>query len=366
MIRTLAAAAALSTLVSLQCAQAAQPAEAPPADAAPAQVFKPETLPSLPDVGPLFDAPKPAPAPKVDLNGPQDAMVAVDGGDDHLLYGSYLRPEGVASFPAVLILPAQGADRDGNAPGQEPKADTYKMLAIDLAAKGVATVRIDKRGVGGSAKAISREDDLRFDTYVDDAVTWAKFLQAQPHVRCVAILGHSEGALAAALAAKKVKVCAVIEVAGAGRTAAAVLAQQLKTATDSGRLDQDTYEQSITILNTLAVGKAVADPPAKLSALFRPSVQPYLISWLSLDPIDALRTATPVLILQGGTDPQVSDDEARRLAAVPTTAKLVIIPDADHDLKVAPAAGKIASASDVQPVSPEASTAIADFLKRVK
>ncbi|MDB5461125.1 MAG: alpha/beta hydrolase fold protein, partial [Caulobacteraceae bacterium] len=303
MIRELAAAAALSGLLSGLAAHA-QPAKVEPAPAAAA-------------------------------DQPQDATVAVEaGGDsDALLYGSYLRPAGGGSYPAVLILPAQGSDRNGNSSTADgPKPDTYRLLARDLAAKGVASLRIDKRGVGASAKAILREEDLRFDTYVDDAVTWTKFLKAQPKVNCMAILGHAESALAAALAAKKIKVCALIEVAGAGKPAAAMLAAQLKTAVDTKGMDQPLYDQATKILNTLANGKTVADPPEKLKALFRPSVQPYLISWLDLNPVEALKTAPPTLVLQGASDLQSSPEDAQRLAAAPKFAKLVMVAGADHDL----------------------------------
>ena len=298
-------------------------------------------------------------------DGPQDAMVAVDGGGDNntLLYGSLLRPATGNAWPTVLILPAQGADRDGNAPGAGPRSDTYKLLAADLAGKGIASLRIDKRGVGGSAKAIGREEDLRFDTYVEDAVTWIKFLKAQPHVNCLAVLGHGEGALVAALAVSRIKVCALIEMSGAGRPAAAVLADQLKVAQATGGMDQPNYDEAIKILNNLAAGKTVADTPEKLKALFRPSVQPYLISWLDLNPVEALKNAPPTLILQGTSDRQLDAKDAERLSAAPKFARLVMISGADHDLKVGLASKE---AETARPVSPQATAAIADFLKRLK
>jgi len=299
--------------------------------------------------------------------GPRDATVAIDGGDDVFLYGALLRPLGGGSFPTVLILPAQGADRDGNSTVDGVKSNTYKLLAQALAAQGIASLRIDKRGVGDSAKAIGREDDLRFSTYVDDAVAWAKFLKSQPRVNCMAILGHAEGALVAALAAQKVKVCALIEVSGAGRPAAAVLAEQLKVAFDQKKLDQTLYDQAIRILNTLAAGKTVADPPAKLNALFRPSVQPYLISWLDLNPVDALKTAPPTLILQGARDYQIGQEDAQKLSMAPKFAKVVLIAGADHDMKVAVSNKQATAANDAEaPISPQATTAIAEFLKRLK
>jgi pimeloyl-ACP methyl ester carboxylesterase len=337
MIRKLAAAAALSSLICGPAAHAQTAKDAPTAAG--------------------------APAPAAAADGPEDAMVAVDGGDDDsLLYGSFLRPTS-GSYPTVLILPAQGADRNGNSSNDGPKANTYKMLADDLVAKGIASLRIDRRGVGASVKAIGREEDLRFDTYVNDAVIWIKFLKSQPHVNCLAVLGHGEGALVAALAAQKIKVCAVIEMSGAGRPAAAVLAAQLKAASDAGGMDKDNYDAAIRILNTLSNGKTTGEPPEKLKALFRASVQPYLISWLDINPVDALRSAPPTLILQGTSDRQLDPGDAEKLAASPKYARVVMVPGADHDLKV----GLTNKATDITaPEAPMVSATIADFLKRLK
>jgi len=296
---------------------------------------------------------------------PEDATVAVDSGnDDHaFLYGSFLRPANKNNYSAVLILPEAGADRNGNAADQEVKPDTYRELAEALAAKGIASVRIDKRGVGQSAKAIAREDDLRFDAYVDDAVTWIRFLQAQPHVGCVAVFGHSESALVAALAAKKVKVCAIIEAAGASRPFAAVLAGQLKIAFDAGRMTKEDYDQAVRILDQLTAGKPVADPPKKLEPLFRKSVQPYLISWLNLNPVDALKTNTPVLILQGSSDVELNSDDPRRLSTSPKNVRVVMVSGADHDLKIRAADSK---ADQQRPLSPQVASSIQTFLDSLR
>lgn len=299
------------------------------------------------------------------VEAPVDAIVAVDGGADALLYGAFLRPIGRNSYPAVLILPESGADRNGNTAGQEVKPDTYRELAQALAAKGIASVRIDKRGVGDSAKAIAREDDLRFDTYVDDAVVWIKFLQSQPHVGCLAVFGHAESALVAALAAKKVKVCAIIEASGASRPASAVLSGQLKTAFDAGRLTKDDFDQANRILDQLTAGKPVADPPAKLGPLFRSSVQPYLISWLNLNPVEALKTNTPVLILQGSSDLAMNADDPRRLSASPKIVKVVMLAGADHDLKIKPSGPK-SVIDQARPLSPEVAGAIQGFLNSLR
>jgi alpha-beta hydrolase superfamily lysophospholipase len=326
MIRSLAAGAAASLLILTPAARAAEP---PPA----AQ--------------------------------PEDATVAVDSGnaDGAFLYGSFLRPVNKNSYSAVLILPEAGADRNGNDADHEAKPDTYHELAKDLAAHGIASVRIDKRGVGQSIKAIDHEEDLRFSTYVDDAVTWIKFLKAQPHVGCVAVFGHSESALVAALAAQKVSVCAIIEASGASRPFASVLAGQLKTAFDAGRFNKEDFDQASRILDQLTAGHQVLDPPKKLDPLFRRSVQPYLISWLNLNPVDALKTNTPVLIIQGSSDFQLNSDDPRRLSTAPKKVRVVMVPGADHDLKIKAADAK---SDQPRPLSPQVATAIDTFLDSLK
>ena len=115
------------------------------------------------------------------------------------LYGSYIAPGPYKpEFDAVLILSGSGpTDRDGNQTTM--KNDSLKMVAMALAEDGIASLRVDKRGVAASVKAAAREEDLRFETYIDDAKSWLAFLKAQPGVTRVFVIGHSEGALIGAV-----------------------------------------------------------------------------------------------------------------------------------------------------------------------
>jgi len=86
------------------------------------------------------------------------------------LHGTLTVPDNVQNCPFVLIIPGSGpTDRDGNSV-MGLKANTYKMLAVDLAINNIASLRIDKRGVGKSQLAINNEADLLFETYIDDVV----------------------------------------------------------------------------------------------------------------------------------------------------------------------------------------------------
>lgn len=280
------------------------------------------------------------------------------------LHGALRLADTPKDGPAILMIAGSGpTDRDSNSTVPGVKPATFKLLADGLAAQGITSLRYDKRGIAASAAAMTKEDDIRFPVYVDDAVAWAEFLKTQPHVTCVVIFGHSEGALIAAMAAQKTKVCGVISASGAGYPADEVLMRQLK--------DRGTPEHALTkiaaIVGQLKAGKTVTDVPPGLAAMFRPSIQPYLISWFPIDPAKELGVVTaPILILQGTTDIQVSQDDAQRLAKGAPKARLVLLDGVNHVLKPAPAdpAANIATYADpALPLAPKILPSILGFLK---
>lgn len=256
--------------------------------------------------------------------------LTIDGGKAPL-EGTLLMPETGEDLTAVLLVAGSGPnDRNGNQPGMTP--DTLKLLAEALVARGHAVLRADKRGVGASAAAAPAEAELRFTTYVADTVAWATRLAAQPRVGRIVLLGHSEGALIVTLAAQSVETAGVVLVAGAGRKAGDVLREQLA----AQGLPPDLKAQSDHVLATLEAGQTV-DAPAELAALFRPSVQPYLISWLPIDPAGELaKLAVPVLIVQGTTDIQIGLGDFERLTAAKPEAETLLITGMNHVLKSAP------------------------------
>lgn len=245
-----------------------------------------------------------------------------------VIEGTLTMPSGKGPFPVVLIVAGSGpTDRDGNA-GAALRTDTYKLLAAGLAAQGVATVRYDKRGVAGSALAMKSEADVRFSTYVDDAIGWVEKLRKDARFSRVYLVGHSEGSLVAILAAQQTKVDGVVSLEGAGRPIPAILHEQL------ARGAPNLVAQSDAIAAQLQHGERVEDVPAELQSLYRPSVQPYLISWFGYDPAKEIaRLTVPVTIVQGDDDIQVSAEDAKLLAAGNKSAKLVTVPGMSHTLK---------------------------------
>src|SRR5687767_5220414 len=142
------------------------------------------------------------------------------------LHGTMMVPDGVARIPVALIISGSGpTDRDGNNPMM--KNNSLKMLATELAKKGIATVRYDKRGVGESQSVATQEADLRFDDYVRDAMNWIQLLKQDNRFSGITIIGHSEGSLIGMLAATSAD--KFISIAGAGQSADMILKRQLES-----------------------------------------------------------------------------------------------------------------------------------------
>ena len=90
-------------------------------------------------------------------------------------------------------------------------------------------------------------------------------------------------------------------------------------------LPADLMKQLEDIVKALEDGRTAESVPPALAAMFRPSVQPYVISWFKYDPArEIAKLKMPVLILQGTTDIQVSIEDANLLAGGNPAAKLVV------------------------------------------
>ncbi|NKY60828.1 alpha/beta hydrolase [Nocardia flavorosea] len=279
-----------------------------------------------------------------------------------VLYGTLTYPD-IATAGAALLLAGSGpTDRDGNSTLGNVEPATQKLLAAGLAERGIATLRVDKRGIGESAAAAPDEQDLRFSTYADDAKDWAARLEDETGVSGVWLIGHSEGALIAEVAAEdNPDICGLVLMAGAGRRAGDILREQL-----AAMLPPELKDEAFSAVAEMEHGRLVANPSKELLGLLRPSVQPYMISWLALDPGAILaRLPLPTLILLGETDIQVSIADAEALSAAKPEATLMLLPGVNHVFKQAPAdpTANAATYSDPDlPLAPGVSAAVADFI----
>jgi uncharacterized protein len=257
--------------------------------------------------------------------------VSLDTGSGEL-FGSLLLPKSDTPVPVVLIISGSGpTDRDGNNP-DGGRNDSLKRLAWVLAKHNIASVRYDKRGVAASLAATPDERNLTLEAYVSDAEAWGRKLKTDPRFGQLIVLGHSEGALIASLAAPAVDAAAVISVSGSARPIDQVLRQQL-----SNRLPPPLMLRSNELLDSLKAGKTDYNVPPQLQVIFRPSVQPYLISLFRQDPAAAFAgLKMPALIIQGSNDIQVGVNDARLLKAAKPDAELALIEGMNHVMRIVP------------------------------
>ena len=255
-------------------------------------------------------------------------VLKTQNGDIH---GSLLIPDHQGEFPVVLIIAGSGpTDRNGNNPMM--KNNSLKMLAEGLVERGIASVRYDKRGIGESKGAGGDEKSLRFENYIDDAKGWIDFLHQNDSFTDIVVLGHSEGSLIGMIAAQKEEVKKYISLAGIGDRASKAIREQLKS--------QPPFvtDMSSPILDKLESAQTVDSVPPILLSLFRPSVQPYLISWFKYDPtVEIAKLHKSILIVQGTTDIQVPVSNADVLAQSNPQTQKTIIEGMNHILKVSEA-----------------------------
>jgi pimeloyl-ACP methyl ester carboxylesterase len=285
---------------------------------------------------------------------PGDLAIATPTGT---LAGTILKA-GDGKLAAVIITGAGPANRDGHSPVNGGRG-TYRDIAEGLAAQGVTTLRFDKRGIGQSAGAMRREKDLRIQIYGDDVRAWAAELKKRTEAPCIWLVGHSEGALIAELAATgNPDICGIVTLAGVGRD----MHTGWREAMERG-LPPDQHQRVREVLESLKAGRIVSDPPPAMMGAFRPSIQPYMMSVFAQDPAALLRDLkVPVLILQGDADTNVTVADAKALAAVRPDASLKILPSVNHSLRIA----KDDPGTGPGPLAPGLTEAIAEFMKAHK
>jgi pimeloyl-ACP methyl ester carboxylesterase len=309
------------------------------------------------------------------------------------LHGSLMAPTGITTpGPGALIISGSGpTDRNGNSPGLTT-LNTNLNLAETLAAHGVTSLRYDKLGSGETGLAgITDLAAIDASLFLQEAADAAAFLVSQSGVdpdRLI-LVGHSEGALfalqlAATLTANGTPPAALILVAPLSLRYLDLLQEQITTQLDQAVAGQlltaeaaaATSAELTAIITSLratgALPEQVTDPT--LQALFNPANLAFLVeadTWNPATIAAELPPALPVLVLLGEKDSQVTVPQVETLMAGFTTAgndnaTLVLLPNANHLLKVVPGTPNpaIDYVDPSLPFDPAAVQAIADFLTR--
>jgi pimeloyl-ACP methyl ester carboxylesterase len=243
------------------------------------------------------------------------------------LFGTLTVPDLSKKYPVALIIAGSGpTDRNGNYPMM--KNNSIKMLAEALAKNGIASLRYDKRGIGESKASAISEASLVFENYTEDAKSWINFLKQDKRFSQLVIIGHSEGSLIGMIAGAKAN--KFISIAGAGESADKIIKAQI-----GSKSNKQIEEMTFPIIDSLKAGNTVKKVDPMLNALFRPSIQPYLISWFKYDPqTEIKKLSVPILILQGNNDLQVTVQDAEGLSKSNKNAELLIVDKMNHIMKI--------------------------------
>ncbi|WP_242135522.1 alpha/beta hydrolase [Aestuariivivens marinum] len=237
--------------------------------------------------------------------------------------GTLTSPANNTAYLAIIIGGSGPTDRDGNQ--NFLKNNALKKLAHELAEKGIATFRYDKRIVK-QIRLRNIDPNIMFNDFVEDAIAVIDYFKTNEDYSKIYVIGHSQGSLVGILASKK-NVEGFISLAGAGQNIGDVLIEQIsKTAPQFA-------DQSTSIINNLKKGKLVNDYPEALTSIFKKDIQPFMINWMQYNPSESIKTLKiPILIINGSKDLQVSNNEANLLKEAVPNASLKIIQDMNHVL----------------------------------
>ncbi len=250
------------------------------------------------------------------------------------LAGTLTAPNGAGPFPAVILISGSGAqDRDETIFQHKP----FLVLADALTRRGVAVLRVDDRGVGGSTGSVSKSTS---EDFAGDVLAGIALLKSRPEIdaRKIGLIGHSEGGLIAPLvAARSSDVAFIVLMAGTGLPGDEILLLQgqliakvmgagpkalekqrnlqtslfkiMKTETDPKKAAAG-LRQALKSALTEAEQKQAGDLDKTIDGELKKIESPWFRFFLTFDPRPTLaKVHCPVLALNGEKDLQVPPKE---------------------------------------------------------
>ncbi|UBZ11111.1 alpha/beta hydrolase [Leeuwenhoekiella palythoae] len=243
---------------------------------------------------------------------------------NEFISGTLLQPVKQTDTLAIIIAGSGPTDRNGNQ--QMMQNNSLKQLAQQLTKNGFATFRYDKRLFALMRQNALIEEQLSFDDFVSDAASTVNYFEQD--FKTIVLIGHSQGALIAKLAAQQTKVSKLVSIAGAGQAIDLVILDQI---TKQAPGLAENAQQALTDLKETGTSKNYN--PA-LASIFRPSVQPFMKSWIKYDPAEEISALDiPILIVTGTKDLQVPLKEGELLKEAQPKSEYAIIESMNHVLK---------------------------------
>lgn len=277
-------------------------------------------------------------------------------------------PQGGGPFAAVVLVAGSGAhDRDESLGPNKP----FRDIARGLAARGIASLRYDKRSFAYADKMAADPDPTIDEEVTVDAVTAARQLAGTAHIdpNRVFVLGHSLGAMMAPrIGQRDAKLAGLIMLAAPARPLLDVSAEQVRELSQrmgATKAQTAASEQAIDSERELL---ARADPQHPPAGRFSGVPQSYWLSLHAYDQVAVAKTlAMPMLLLQGGSDFQVSPtldyERWKKVLAHDSRVSFHLYPGLSHLFMPA---GKSGTPADYEKAGHVDTRVIADIARWIK
>ncbi len=270
----------------------------------------------------------------------------------------------VSNKAESLVIFVQGSgptDRDGNQ--SMAKNDGIKKMARALATHGIASYRFDKR-IFKMQELKIKEEDLRIEDFVHDVKDILSYFDEKDEFENLIIAGHSEGSLIGMLAAKD-NADAFISLAGAGEPIDSIIVEQVN------KMAPQLGENARAAFDDLRENAKTTNYNPMLESLFRPSVQPYMYSWMQYDPsMEITKLDIPVLIINGTSDIQTESRQAELLNKACENSEIVLLENMNHIFRQIQTDDKLVNTKSYnepgRPLHPELIPAITAFIKELE
>lgn len=241
----------------------------------------------------------------------------------HALAGTLTLPKGQGPWPVVITITGSGSqDRDEElalVKGFRP----FRQIADTLGRMGIAVLRMDDRGFGGSGGDAATATSADFAQDIRAGVAYARS-RRELDGRRVFLLGHSEGGLIALMvAADDPALRGIVLMAGPAQTGRTII----------------TFQNRYSIEHAPTIRPEARDSALQAALRGLDSVattNPWIKYFLDYDPIPtARRVKVPALVLQGATDQQVTAGQAEALGAAMRAGgnkdvTVRVFPEANH------------------------------------
>ena len=342
------------------------------------------------------------------LNRPQDPKKPYPYDEQEVTYrnekdnvkieGTLTLPHGVGPYPAVLLITGSGSqDRNETIAGHHP----FLVMSDYLTRNGMAVLRVDDRGIGGTDRG---SPSATSENFAEDVLAGVNFLKQRKEIdpKMIGLIGHSEGGMIAPMVAARSKdVSFIVLLAGLGQRGEDVIYTQtelihkaqgtpadtlahilslsrrinaiVKTETDEKRIEQRINEEIAAYCGTLSDDQRKSfEPAARDIRAFIPIYKtPWYRYFIMFDPQPVLKNVrVPVLALNGEHDLQVAWKENLDLIAADLKAggnqdvTVQAFPRLNHLFQTSPT-GLLSEYSQIEEtISPEVLKTLTDWIVR--